>query len=378
MGAGHHHHHGHSPTPVAASAAGEDEGLRAVRLAAAGLAVTAAVEFAFVAASGSVALLADGLHNLGDVFTTATLWMAFLVGRRRPDRGYTFGFARAEDVAGVLVVLAIAVSAGLAAWQSLAKLAGGAPALHCPGWALAAALAGVAGNEAVAQYKLRVGRRIRSVPLEADGRHSRVDGLASLAAAAGIAAAWAGWPAADPLAGLALTAVIVWVLVGAAGQVLGRLLDRVDPEVVTAVERAAAVPGVGAVHGVRARWVGRSLHVLVHAEVDPDLPLREAHALGERARHAVFHALPGVAAVDLHLDPAGVDDHESHRETMHHVDPGGFGGEPGRPGEPERSGEDGRSGEARRSGEAGATSRSAGGSGGAAQRSPRWIKDRLN
>jgi cation diffusion facilitator family transporter len=322
VGAGHHHHHGHSPTPVAASAAGEDEGLRAVRLAAAGLAVTAAVEFAFVAASGSVALLADGLHNLGDVFTTATLWMAFLVGRRRPDRGYTFGFARAEDVAGVLVVLAIAVSAGLAAWQSLARLAGGAPALHRPGWALAAALAGVAGNEAVAQYKLRVGRRIRSVPLEADGRHSRVDGLASLAAAAGIAAAWAGWPAADPLAGLALTAVIVWVLVGAAGQVLGRLLDRVDPEVVTAVERAAAVPGVGAVHGVRARWVGRSLHVLVHAEVDPDLPLREAHALGERARHAVFHALPGVAAVDLHLDPAGVDDHESHRETMHHVSHG--------------------------------------------------------
>jgi divalent metal cation (Fe/Co/Zn/Cd) transporter len=101
--------------------------------------------------------------------------------------------------------------------------------------------------------------------------------------------------------------------------VLARLLDRVDPEVIDEVEAAAAsVAGVEAVHAARARWVGRSLHVLVHAEVDPDLPLRAAHAIGEQVRHAVFHALPGVAAVDLHLDPAGLDEHDSHGETLHH------------------------------------------------------------
>jgi cation diffusion facilitator family transporter len=312
--------HGHTPVPVADSPTGEDEGLRAVRLSAFGLGLTAAVQFVFVAASGSVALLADGLHNLGDVFTTATLWIAFVVGRRRPDRGYTFGFARAEDVAGVLVVLAIAASAVVAAWESLDKLLGGAvPALRNPGWALAAALVGVAGNEVVARYKVRVGRRIHSVPLEADGRHSRVDGLASLAAAAGIAGAWAGWPAADPLAGLLLAGVIAWVLAATTRDVLDRLLDRVDSEVIDQIERAAAtVADAQAVHAVRARWVGRSLHVLVHADVDPDLPLRDAHALGERVRHAIFHALPGVAAVDLHLDPAGIDEHDSHGETMHH------------------------------------------------------------
>jgi len=324
-GRGHGHSHAHAPVPVplAGSPAGEDEGLRAVRLSAIGLGLTAAVEFAFVAASGSVALLADGLHNLGDVFTTVTLWVAFVVGRRQPDRGHTFGFARAEDVAGVLVVLAIAASAVVAAWESLARLTGDAAALRNPGWALAAAMVGVAGNEAVARYKLEVGRRINSVPLEADGRHSRVDGLASLAAAAGIAGAWAGWPAADPLAGLLLSAVIVWVLAATTRDVLARLLDRVDPEVIDEIERAAAsVPGVEAVHAVRARWVGRSLHVLVHVEVDPALPLRAAHELGEQARHAVFHALPGVAAVDLHLDPAGIDEHDSHGETMHHRDQG--------------------------------------------------------
>jgi cation diffusion facilitator family transporter len=319
VGHGHGHGHSHAPMPLAGSAAGEDAGLRAVKLSAVGLGLTAAIQFVFVAASGSVALLADGLHNLGDVFTTVTLWIAFVVGRRQPDRGYTFGFTRAEDVAGVLVVLAIAASAVVAAWESLTRLAGGVPALRNPGWALAAALVGVAGNEAVARYKLTVGRRINSVPLEADGRHSRVDGLASLAAAAGIAGAWAGWPAADPVAGLLLSAVIAWMLVATTRDVLARLLDRVDPEVVDQVERAAgSVEGAEAVHAVRARWVGRALHVLVHADVDPDLPLRDAHALGERIRHAIFHALPGVAAVDLHLDPAGVEEHDSHGETMHH------------------------------------------------------------
>jgi cation diffusion facilitator family transporter len=316
---GHGHGHGHAPVPLAGSAAGEDQGLRAVKLSAAALALTAAVQLALVAASGSVALLADALHNLGDVFTTVTLWVAFVVGRRRPDRGHTFGFARAEDVAGVLVVLAIAASAVVAATESLGKLAAGVPPLRHPGWALAAAFAGVAGNEAVAQYKLRVGRRINSVPLEADGHHARVDGLASLAAAAGIAGAWAGWPAADPLAGLLLSAVIAWVLVGTTRDVLARLLDRVDPEVIDEVERAAgSVAGVEAVHATRARWVGRSLHVIVHAEVDPDLPLRVAHDLGEQVRHAVYHALPGVAEVDLHLDPAGIDERDSHGRTLHH------------------------------------------------------------
>jgi cation diffusion facilitator family transporter len=322
--------HRHAPAPVAGSRLGEDEGVRAVTIAAVGLALTAAVEFVFAAASGSVALLADAFHNLGDVFTTATLLVAFAIARRSADRRYTFGLARAEDVAGVLVVLAIAASAAIALTESLAKLTGPDVPLRAPGWALAAALVGVLGNEAVAQYKVRVGRRINSVPLVADGQHSRVDGLASLAAAAGIAGSWAGWPAADPLAGLLLSAVIVWVLVGAVRDVLARLLDRVDPEVIDAIERAASsVPGASQAHDVRARWLGRSLHVLLHVNVDPEMPLGEAHALGERVRHRIFHSQPGVAEVDVHLDPLGPDQHVSHAETMHHVDAGhaGHGGD---------------------------------------------------
>jgi cation diffusion facilitator family transporter len=317
-GHGHRHSHGNVPAAIAGSRSGADEGLRTVILSAVALAVTAGVQLALVGLSGSVALLADALHNLGDVFTTATLWVAFVVGRRPGDRRYTFGLARSEDVAGVLVVLAIAVSALIAGWESLSRLLGDPTELRRPGWALAAALVGVLGNEAVAQYKIGVGRRIRSVPLEADGQHSRVDGLASMAAAAGIVGAWLGWPAADPIAGLVLTVVICWILVGAARDVLGRLLDRVDEDVLDHITGAAAeVPGVVAVHDLRARWVGRELHVLLHAEVDGTLPLVEAHALGERVRHAVFHAMPGIHTVDLHLDPAGAD--AGHRDTRHHA-----------------------------------------------------------
>jgi hypothetical protein len=200
--------HSHAPVPLAGSPGGEDQGLRAVKVSAAGLGPDRGRRVRLRRRQRLGGAAADGLHNLGDVFTTVTLWVAFRVGRRQPDRGYTFGFARAEDVAGVLVVLAIAASAVVAAARVRGQAGGGVPPLRNPGWALAAAFVGVAGNEAVARYKLRVGRRINSVPLEADGRHSRVDGLASLAAAAGIAGAWAGWPAADPLAGLLLSAVI--------------------------------------------------------------------------------------------------------------------------------------------------------------------------
>ena len=162
----------------------------------------------------------------------------------------------------------------------------------------------MAGNEAVAaQAHRRPADQLG--PLEADGHHSRVDGLASLAAAAGIAGAWAGWLAADPLAGLLLSAVIAWVLVGTTRDVLARLLDRVDPEVIDEVERAAGpVAGIEAVHAVRARWVGR-LHVCCSMPRSTPTCPAGAHDLGEQARHAIFHALPGVAAVDLHLDPPG-------------------------------------------------------------------------
>jgi cation diffusion facilitator family transporter len=297
----------------------DDRAIRAVRLATFALLATALIQLAIVALGRSAALFADALHNLGDVSTTIALWIAFLVSRRMATRAYTFGFQRVEDLAGVFIVLVILASAALAGWESIARFRSGAAPTYLA-ISMAAALVGVVGNEAVALYKIRVGRQVNSASLVADGLHSRIDGLASLAAFAGLVGVALGVPRADPVAGLLITAVILWVAAGAVREVVGRLLDRVDPEVVHQIEHVAeSVPGVVEVGEVRARWAGRSLFVVLAVSLDSALPLVEAHAIAEEVHHALLHDVPGVAIVDVHMDPSG-DMHEAaHAGTAHHA-----------------------------------------------------------
>lgn len=312
--------HGHSHSTMDEELLTHRAAVRAIWISVIGLAATAAVQLAIVAISDSAGLFADALHNIGDVAGTFALWIGFRLSRRPASDRFTYGWRRAEDVAGLAIVVAIAVSAALAGWDSLSALLSGDHVVRNTGAAFTAALVGALGNEAVAVYKLRVGRRIDSVPLVADGRHARVDGLVSLGAAAGIAGAWLGFPAADPIAGLAITAVIVGILVHTGREVLARNLDAVDPSVVARIrDLASSVPGVGGVHGVRARHAGRSLLVQLHVDVDGTVPLADAHAIAEDVRHAIVHELPAAHEIDVHLDPAG--DPEAHATTDHHFGP---------------------------------------------------------
>jgi cation diffusion facilitator family transporter len=302
------------------------DGIRAIKVSTFGLAATAAVQFAIAALGGSVALLADGLHNLGDVFTTVALWVAFLASRRAADRRYTFGYDRFEDLAGVGIVAIIALTAAAAAYESYRAMLRPKPVGHLA-LSMAAAVVGIIGNEAVAQYKIRIGRRIHSVALEADGIHSRIDGFVSAAALVGLFGVALGFPKADPIAALAITAVIVWVTIGTARGVIRRVVDAVDPELIHEIEHSAhAVDGVIDAHDVQARWAGRSLLVNLHVSIDQDLPLHEAHDIGEDVRHAILHDVEGVAQVSVHFDPwaEGSDDAHYHRTTAHH-----FGGAQG-------------------------------------------------
>jgi len=311
MGAG----HGHAD----AEATTDERAIRAVRLATFGLLATAALQLAIVALGRSAALFADALHNLGDVSTTVALWIAFLVSRRAATRAYTFGFQRAEDVAGVFIVLVIVASAVAAGWESFAKLMSGDAPSHV--WvSMAAALVGVAGNEAVALYKIRVGRAVNSAALVADGLHSRIDGLASLGAFVGLGGVALGFNRADPLAGLAITLVIAWTAVGAIREVLWRLLDRVDPAIVHEIEHVAeGVPGVRGVHDLRVRWAGRSLFAVLAILLEPTLTLEEAHTIAEQVRHELLHHVDGLAVVDVHMDPAGEAHAAAHLATSHHA-----------------------------------------------------------
>src|SRR5216683_5746829 len=270
---GGHGGHGHEHGKVDADLYGNKAGLRAVQISTAGMLLVALIQFAIATIGGSAGLFADALHNFGDVFTTVALWIAFVISNRAANQRYTYGYYRAEDLAGIFIVLVIIASAIASAVESIQKLTSG----NIPTQiylSMAAALIGVAGNELLAQYKISVGKRINSVSLIADGHHSRIDGLTSLAAFIGLIGVKLGFPKADPIAGIVITIVIVTVVFSTSRSVLQRLLDAVDPHVVPSiVTTAREVPEVEVVGDVRARWVGHTMHVIMNIEVDPELTL---------------------------------------------------------------------------------------------------------
>jgi cation diffusion facilitator family transporter len=280
------------------------------------LAAVAGLELAAALVSGSAGVLADGLHNFGDVSTTLALAAAFILSRRAPNRRFPYGYHRGEDLAGLVVLLLIIASAVASGVTSLEHLVH-RPALSNTPLALATALLGFVGNEIVAQYKTVAGTRMSSVALVADGRHSRLDGLASLGAAVGVLGAMLGAPVLDPVAGLVVTAAIVAVAWETGRSVTGRLLDEADASLVeTILSVAELTPGIVAVTDARARWTGRRVLAELTIELAPQETLAHAHAIGEEVRHRLYHHIEPLADVIVHLDPAGDD--AAHVEVSHH------------------------------------------------------------
>ncbi len=294
-------------------------GIRATKLSLVLLAATAVLQVVVYLFSGSVALLADTIHNVSDAFTSIPLWIAFVLLRRPPSRRFTYGLGRVEDLAGIIIVLFIAASAVLVGWESIKAFA------DPRGYdnVLLVAVAGVIGfigNEAVAVYRIRVGRRIGSAALVADGNHARTDGFTSLGVVVSAVGVSLGFPLADPLIGLAITAAILVILVGAARDVLRRLLDAVDPEMVDHAEQVlAGVDGVEQVDAVRMRWTGHRVRAEADVTVDEHLDVRTAHEISERARHELLHAVKGLDDVTVHVSPVHCEEHgDPHALTSHH------------------------------------------------------------
>ncbi len=294
------------------------EGMRALKVSLGALAVTAVFQLLIVIVSGSVALLGDTVHNFADALTAIPIGAAFLLGRRRPTKRYTYGFGRSEDLAGVFVVAMIALSAGVAAWESVQRLFDPREVQHL-GWVMVAGIIGFVGNELVAGYRIRVGRRIGSAALVADGFHARTDGLTSLAVVAGAIGVGAGWPLADPIVGLLITVAILFVLKDAARDIYRRLMDSVDPDLVDEVGRVlASVPGVQSVESVRIRWIGHELRAEAEIVSDADLSLAVAHAIAEEAHHRLLHDIRRLTYAVIHSSPCGHDGRDHHAATAHH------------------------------------------------------------
>ena len=285
-----------------------------------GLFATALLQLAVVVLSGSVALLSDTIHNFGDAATAIPLWIAFALARLGASRRFTFGYGRVEDLAGVIVVLIILFSALVAGYQAVERLINPRP-VELLGAVAVASLLGFLGNEAVAVFRIRVGRQIDSAALVADGYHARTDGWTSLAVLLGATGVWLGYPMADPIVGLLIAAAILMIVWQSGKMVFARLLDGVDPEVIDEIRQVSShVEGVEDVAEVRARWLGHRLRAEVNVAVDPTLSVAEGHAVAREVNHRLMHELRYLDMAVVHVDPAQESGEEHHRVDAHSHD----------------------------------------------------------
>ena len=280
-----------------------ERGFWATKWALVSLGITTAIQIVIVIQSGSTALFADTIHNLGDGLNSIPLLLAFALQRRVRSRQYSYGFGRTEDLAGVVILMSIAVSAAVAGWESITKLLHPEDITHLP-WVTLAALVGFVGNEAVAILQIRTGKQIGSAALIADGKHARIDGFTSLAVLGAVGGVLIGLPILDPIIGLGITATIIVILKGASVSVFRRLLDGIEPEILAEVEHAPMhVEGVQGVHEARARWLGHKVRAELHVVVDRRLSVEESHGIVDRVYQALADHVPAFGGATIHVCP---------------------------------------------------------------------------
>ena len=306
-----HHSHGVIDPVVATS----QRGIWAIQWSFVVLFLTAIIQVVVVYFSGSVGLMADTIHNFGDALTALPLWVAFRLAHLKPNKRFSFGYGRLEDLAGIVIVMIVLASAILATYQSIQRMLHPHPLSHL-GAVVLASVIGFLGNEAVAIIRIRVGKEIDSAALVADGQHARIDGWTSLAVLFGSLGVWFGYPLADPLVGLVITAAIFGIVWQSGKAVLIRVLVGVDPKVIDALRHEAKqVSGVQQVMEVRARWVGHRLYAEVNIAVSPKLSVAEGHGIAKEVYHQLIHHLAYLSSATIHVDPsneAGERHHEMH------------------------------------------------------------------
>jgi cation diffusion facilitator family transporter len=318
---GHGGRDGHTHGVVDPTIATSDRGIWAIKWSFVILAVTAALQFAVVIASGSVALFADTIHNIGDAVTAVPLWIAFRLARRKPSPRFTYGLGRVEDLAGVAIVGIVLLSAIVAGWEAVTRLIHPQPISLL--WAVAAAGAvGFLGNEACAIFRIRVGREIDSAALIADGYHARTDGLTSLAVVVGATGVWLGFPLADPIIGLLITLTIFGIVWQSVKAVFTRLLDGVEPHIVTDIRHAADhVSEVSEVLGVRARWLGHRLTAELDVAVDGRTTVWEAEAISSKIEHGLLEHVPALSSAHVRTRPVeAVAESDCDQHVHEHLD----------------------------------------------------------
>jgi cation diffusion facilitator family transporter len=322
----HHEHdhdhkaHGHTHGAIDPSIITTERGIWAIKWSFVGLFATAIFQIGIVLLSGSVALLADTIHNFGDAATAIPLWIAFKLARRKPNRRFTYGYGRVEDLAGLAIVLTILLSAIIAGYESIHRFFNPLTVRHL--WTvIVASVIGFLGNEGVAQFRIKIGNEIGSAALVADGHHARVDGLTSLAVLFGAIGVWLGYPLADPVVGLLITIAILRIVWQSGKSVFTRMLDGVDPEIVDEIRHTVNhTSGVEGVSEVRVRWLGHRLHAELNVTVAPELSVENGHEIAKEVRHRLLHELRYLSNATIHVDPANAPGEAHHRVAEHEHD----------------------------------------------------------
>lgn len=316
----HSHHHDHQAIASNVKLLRNELGIKAVKISFIGLLVTALLQLIVVVLTGSVALLADTIHNFADAGTSIPLWIAFHFSKKKATERFSYGYGRLEDFAGLIIILVILASAVGAVYVSVIRLFEPIVPEHL--WAIVgASFIGFTGNEAVAQYRIRIGKQIGSVALIADGQHARIDGVTSLTVLFAAVGAKLGYALADPVIALLISVAIFRILIHSAREVMLRMLDAVDPKlIVEAREVAARIPAVHEVTQVRMRWVGHWLHAEINIAVDSNLTVEMAHQIALETRHQLLHKLLYLSDCIIHVDPLGLSGEQHHIVTIHSHD----------------------------------------------------------
>jgi len=309
--------HDHTHGTIDTSLLSTERGIWAVKRSFFWLFLTAIFQLVIVFFTGSVALLADTIHNIGDAATAIPLWIAFKFSHKKPNNRFTYGYVRAEDLAGIAVVLTILFSAVVAGWQSIGRLIHPQRIEYI--WAvIAASIIGFIGNEAVAIFRIKLGKEIGSAALIADGYHARVDGLTSLAVLFGAIGVWLGFPLADPIVGLIITITILRIVWDSGKAVFTRIMDGVDPEVVDEIKHALGhVKEVKEVTEVRVRWLGHRLYAELNIALDSNLTIEKGHIIAKEVRHILLHHLKYLNNAVIHIDPMNASGEQFHGIEQH-------------------------------------------------------------
>lgn len=297
----HSKEHGHTHGAVDPSITTSARGIWAIKWSFIILFITALFQIIVVIFSGSVALLADTIHNVGDAVTAIPLWIAFAFARLKPTKRFTYGYGKVEDIAGVIIILIILFSASIAGYESVQRFFHPQKIEYL--WAVvAASIIGFGGNEGVAIFRIKVGKEINSAALIADGYHARIDGFTSLAVLFSALGVWLGFPIADPIIGVIITITILKIVWDVSKMIFTRLLDGVEPKVIEEIHHSLSHIHDIEIKQVRARWLGHKLNIEIRITLSSTYTINEANHITDKIRQELMHHMNYVSSVIIQTE----------------------------------------------------------------------------